>query len=275
MTAGATLEEIATMRRLAEEAGRLVLEIREAGFVVEEKGKNDPVTRADREANALICGALAAEFPGHGVLGEESVPTDPEALRALLGRERVFFVDPIDGTREFTQGRPDFCVMVGLAVEGRAAAGVVAIPLEGKVLWGSVGEGAWIDDGSPRRIALRDLTDPRRARAVASRSHASPATSRVLDALGVAEILPCGSVGVKAARVIEGAAEIYVHVSRGAKLWDVCAPEAILRAAGGEFTALSGSPIDYRGEIALERGLIAAVPGLFPRVLEAVRATVA
>ena len=262
------------MRRLAREAGRLVLAIRDEGFDVEMKGEDDPVTRADREANQLICGELARTFASHGVVGEESVPADPAELEAILRRSRVFFVDPVDGTREFADKRPDFCVMIGLAIDGRATAGVVFVPLEDKLLWtdGEGGAFAEVGAGSPRQLRIEPPASTSAARAVVSRSHHSADTAAVLEKLGVTAITPCGSVGVKIARVIEGDADLYVHVSRGAKLWDACAPDAVLRAAGGELSDLEGRPIDYRGALGLDNGLIAAHASLVAPVKRAVAA---
>lgn len=270
----ATENEIEAMKRLAREAGRLVLAIRDEGFDVEMKGADDPVTRADKEANQLICGELTRAFASHGVLGEESVPPERAGLDAILGKARVFFVDPVDGTREFADKRADFCVMVGLAVGGRAVAGAVFIPMEDKLLWGDPQRGAFVETagGELRQIRIEPPKTPSAARAVVSRSHASPETSAVLDALGITSITPCGSVGVKVARVIEGAADLYVHVSRGAKLWDACAPEAILRAAGGILTDLDGKDVSYRGSLGLENGLIAAHGSLISPVKRAVAA---
>jgi 3'(2'), 5'-bisphosphate nucleotidase len=266
------LDELDAMLDLARRAAALVLRIQAEGFEVEMKARNDPVTRADKEANTLLCDGLSGAFPGHGIVAEESVPPDAESLARVLAQERVFFVDPVDGTREFADGRPDWCVMIGLAVGGRAAAGVVAVPSEGKLFWGGGGD-AFAEDASGlvRPLALRPSASPDALRAVVSRSHASPETKAVLDRLGVRHVTPCGSVGVKAARVIEGAADLYVHVSEGAKLWDACAPDAILRAAGGELVDLTGSPIDYRGALRVPGGLIATNTALVPRVLEALR----
>ncbi|NUO54042.1 MAG: 3'(2'),5'-bisphosphate nucleotidase CysQ [Polyangiaceae bacterium] len=274
LAASATKAEQAAMLRLAREAATLVLQVRDAGFEVEMKAADDPVTRADKEANQLICGSLAAEFPSHGVLGEESVPAVPAELAALLGKDRVFFVDPVDGTREFAEKRHDFCVMIGLAVDGRAVAGAIAVPMEKKLFWGDIATGAFLEDeaGNRRELHVAPVDDPRKARAVVSRSHPSAQTAKVLEHLGITSITPCGSVGVKAARVIEGAADLYVHVSKGAKLWDACAPEAILRGAGGSLTDLAGHPIDYRGILSIENGLVASSPSLLPKIVDAIRA---
>jgi 3'(2'), 5'-bisphosphate nucleotidase len=145
--------------------------------------------------------------------------------------------------------------------------------MEQKLFWGDVETGAFLEDeaGNRRELRVAAVETPSQARAVVSRSHPSPQTTQVLERLGITSITPCGSVGVKAARVIEGAADLYVHVSKGAKLWDACAPEAILRAAGGSLTDLAGSPIDYRGILSIENGLVASNPSLLPVIVEAVR----
>lgn len=268
--------ELELMRALAREASELVMRIYATDFAVEMKGEDDPVTRADREANTLICDALAAAFPDHGIVAEESAPATDGELAAMQAKPRTFYVDPVDGTREFASKNGEFCVMIGLAEAGRALAGVIAVPVEGKLLVGVVGEGAWREalggDGEDREpLHIGELTDPAEVLAVVSRSHRSERTRKLLDQLGVTRTMPCGSVGVKAARVVEGAADLYVHPSTGAKLWDACAPDAILRAAGGELGDLAGAPIDYRGELMVSRGLLATNPALFAKVLEVVR----
>lgn len=264
--------ELEVMAAAAREASILVMEIYATDFSVEMKGVNDPVTRADREANTLICERLAAAFPEHGIVAEESAPKTPEELLSLVSRERVFYVDPVDGTREFADKNGQFCVMIGLAIDGQAAAGAVAIPVENKLLIGSIAGGAFLESlaGAPNPKRLHIEQDPpTKIRAVVSRSHPSARTKAVLEHVGVTETIPCGSVGLKAARVIEGVAELYVHPSRGASLWDACGPEALIRGAGGVMTALSGRAIDYRGQLSITDGLIATTPALLPKILEA------
>src|SRR5580693_2902193 len=96
-----------------------------AEFDVEFKSKNDPVTRADREANALLCDRLGRAFPGVPVVAEES---DPSAYANFEKSEEVWFVDPLDGTREFVAHNGEFAVMIGLAEHGRATVGVIVAP---------------------------------------------------------------------------------------------------------------------------------------------------
>jgi 3'(2'), 5'-bisphosphate nucleotidase len=231
------------------------------------------VTRADRLANALIVAALSRAFPTHGIVAEESVP-EPDELVRLLGRERVFFVDPIDGTREFAEGRDDFAVMIGLAVGGRATAGVLAIPAEGVILSGTVGGGANRTgrDGVTTSVRVGSCTSAREGVVIVSRSHRPPDLAAVLERLGSPRELPCGSVGVKVARVALGDADLYLHPGSGAKKWDSCAPEAVLRAAGGELGDVFGDPIDYAApDLALRRGMCAGNAALFAEGSRAAR----
>jgi len=264
--------DLEVLRAIAREASLLVMKVYATDFAVDYKGADDPVTRADREANSLICARLAASFPDAGICAEESAPTSDAELAAITRRERVFFVDPVDGTREFANKSGEFCVMIGLTVEGVPTAGIVAIPIENKLLWGSVEAGTFCEalDGSTGATRLEIGAPMKALRAVVSRSHPSPRTRAILERLDVREQIPCGSVGVKAARVIEGAADLYVHPSNGAKLWDACAPDALIRGAGGMMTNIDGNAIDYRGALPVERGLIATSKLLLPRVLAAI-----
>ena len=271
----ASLErELDVMKRLAREAATLVVRLREGDLELAHKGHDGPVTRADREANELVCGGLRAQFPDDAVVGEESAPSDEELARWHANHARAFYVDPIDGTREFASGSPEFCVMVGLAVGGRACAGVVVIPDEGLLLWGEPARGAFVEPlagGEARRVAIADPVDVTKARAVVSRSHLAANTLDTLERAGIRARLPCGSVGVKAARLLLGAADVYLHTGRGAKLWDACAPDALVVAAGGRFTTARGSTIDYRGPLALRDGMLAGGPLTHAAVVRAAK----
>lgn len=263
--------EIEELLRIARAAAAIVLEVYATPFEVEQKAPGDPVTAADRRANALICRELEVSFPGEAILAEESVPEDPGEIAARTRKERVFFVDPLDGTRDFARRNGEFAVMIGLAERGRAAAGVVAIPATGELLWGRVGAGGGITDaeGRTRPIQVSDLASPEEATAVVSRSHRARSLQGLLERLGVRRVIPCGSVGVKVARVVTGAADLYVH-DVGCKLWDTCAPEAILTAAGGRFSDLGGGPINYASaDLKLRNGLIATNGALHEAIVTA------
>jgi 3'(2'), 5'-bisphosphate nucleotidase len=228
---------------IAAEASAIVLEVYGESYDVEYKGKNDPVTRADREANDHITRALAAAFPGVAIVAEES---PPETFLHFETAERVWFVDPLDGTREFVARNGEFAVMIGLAERGRPTLGVVAIPVSGRTFGAAEGVGAFeLVDGARVPIAASKETDLAKARVVVSRSHRGPEADEAIRRLGAAEVKKVGSAGIKAALVACGEAEIYVHPGRAGKRWDACAPEAIVRCAGGRFTTAKGALLDY------------------------------
>jgi len=205
---------------LAEEAGRILLEVRESG---KHHGK-DLGRAGDAEANAVLVAALRELRPDDGLLSEEEKDNP-----ARLAKERVWIVDPVDGTREYGEGRTDWAVHVGLAIDGRPAIGAVALPGLGEVL------------RTDRPAAVPPA--PKRLRMVVSRTRPAAEAIAVAEALG-AELVPMGSAGAKAMAVVRGAADIYLH-SGGQYEWDSCAPAAVALAHGLHASRLDGSPLAY------------------------------
>jgi 3'(2'), 5'-bisphosphate nucleotidase len=226
-------------------AAEIVREVYDTPFSVEYKAPRDPVTAADRRANELICRTLSQAFPGVPVVAEES---DPLSFRGYRDADRIFFVDPLDGTKEFIDRNGEFVVMVGLVEGDRATVGVVHAPAQRRLWAGVVGSGAFrCDEGGPRepiRVSTVDrLAD---ARIVASRSHRSEALESAVAAFGARDLVMLGSAGLKGAEIASGHADIYVGPGRCGKRWDVCAIDAIVTAAGGRVSNGFGSPFDYR-----------------------------
>lgn len=267
--------EIEELLRIARAASAIVLEVYATPFEVEMKSPGDPVTEADKRANELLCREIAASFPGECIVAEEDAPISKEALRERTSRERVFFVDPLDGTREFTDRCPEFSVMIGLAVKGRATLGVLVMPTTGDALFGDARRPgtALLESRTGDRTPLRvtDLSDPSKARLVVSRSRRPRFVAPMADRLKLASITPCGSVGVKIARVAQGEADLYVHGGGGIKSWDLCGPEAVLWSAGGRATTLDGDPVDYSGDIVHARGFVATNGPLHDTVVRTIR----
>jgi len=264
------LEEVIRIARLAADR---VSAIQAEGFTVELKAPGDPVTRADRESSDRICTSLTRSFPGDAIVSEEAVPSSPAEVARLVSSPRVWFVDPLDGTREFSEGIPEFAVMIGLAVGGRPALGVVTMPPLGVTIAGRVGVAAFIYDHTQnvrRPVTLSEVSDPQEATLYVSRSHRPPLVDSLIEDLGILRVVASGSVGVKIARLVLGQGDVYVHDGGGAKLWDTCGPEAVLTAAGGCFSDLEGSPIDYAcADLVLRRGIIATNGPLHDEVLSA------
>jgi 3'(2'), 5'-bisphosphate nucleotidase len=264
-------DELEAMLRIAREASAIVARVYATDFAVDYKGPADPVTRADREANALICARLAEVFGPVPVVAEES---DESEFAGWVGAPRVFFVDPLDGTLEFVAKNGDFVVMIGLAEEGRAVAGVVISPALGTAWVGGVGVGAFevAPAGERTPIRVSNIDDLTSASLVVSRSHQSDRLKRVVDSLGITRVAAVGSAGLKAAHVASGKADVYLQPGRAGMRWDTCAPEAIVVAAGGAFTDAMGRPLGYGGpELANNDGFLATNGKLHARVLEQLR----
>jgi len=211
---------------------------------VSDKGHNDPVTEADRAANRAILELLSVERPADVVLSEESPP--PAADQRS---RRLWVVDPLDGTKEFIARNGEFCVMVGLAEGGAAVLGAVYQPDPQLLYFGIVTGGAWIVDlADPKPTAVPLVATEGGApplRVVESRSHPDERLRQLERDLGEVRVVRSGSVGIKCALVARGLADLYVHPVPFLKEWDTCAPEAILRGAGGRVTDCAGETLAY------------------------------
>ncbi|WP_447724270.1 3'(2'),5'-bisphosphate nucleotidase CysQ [Sphingomonas koreensis] len=202
-------------RTIAEAAGKLLLQI---------QSEDADGARGDHEANQLIFDMLRSTRPDDPILSEESADDS-----ARLTSRRVWIVDPLDGTREFGEGRDDWAVHVALAIDGVAAVGAVALPRRGITLSSDV----------PPLLAPA-ATPPRM---LVSRTRPSALCAAVSRALH-AETIGMGSAGAKAMAVVLGEAEIYLH-SGGQHQWDNCAPVAVALAAGLHASRIDGSPLVY------------------------------
>jgi 3'(2'), 5'-bisphosphate nucleotidase len=250
--------ELETATGLALEAGALIAGLRAPGLAVERKAGDEPVTEADRAANRLIVDGIRAAFPDDGVLSEEA-PDDG----SRLARARVWMIDPLDGTKDFIRGWDGFATMIGLLDGERPVLGVVYQPVGDRLYFATFGGGAWMREGpgdvAPVRLHVSDVEDLTQIRMVASKSHRDEVIDRVRARLGITDELNVGSVGLKLGLIARGERDLYVNPASLSKLWDACAPEAILVEAGGRLTDLGGAPLAYRGaELGNTRGLIAS-----------------
>ncbi|CAM3616140.1 3'(2'),5'-bisphosphate nucleotidase CysQ [Corallococcus sp. ZKHCc1 1396] len=260
--------ELEVARRIARQAGDILLRVYATDFSVTQKsGGAGPVTLADERANAFLVGELRKAFPGDGVVAEENEDAS-DAKRF----ERCWYVDPLDGTQEFVNRNGEFAVHVGLAVEGRPALGVVYRAVGDVLYSGVVGEQGFVEDPQGRRaLRVSDVADPAALRLVVSRSHRSKVTDGVVKRLGITREAESGSVGLKCGLLAEARCDLYVHASDKSYRWDNCAPEAVLRSAGGVLTDLAGVPYRYDGsELQNRRGLLACNAAAFDQVLPVV-----
>lgn len=222
MTLG-TLSDAALAAHLADIAGKLLLQVRTAEvFSAKALGQ-----AGDATANEFLVHAIRAARPADGLLSEEM---QDDGTR--LAQRRVWIIDPVDGTREYGEGRTDWAVHVALAIDGVATIGAVALPGAGVVMRS--------DQPSPLPVAGTPL------RMVVSRTRPAKEAVAIATKLG-AELVPMGSTGAKAMAIIRGEADIYLH-SGGQYEWDSAAPVAVALAHGLHCSRIDGSPLIYNNK---------------------------
>jgi 3'(2'), 5'-bisphosphate nucleotidase len=248
----ALLEEVGD---LAQRAGAAILATVHRPADVEEKEDGSPVTRADRAANEVLVEGLRALEPGLVIVSEEG--NLDETVRAA--GPVYWLVDPLDGTKEFINGRPEYTVNVALVEEGEPILGVIQVPVSGRLYLAGRGVGARrVDAGSQTPLRPAEVDRPRTA--VVSRSHLTPPTEAFLARLGITETTPCGS-SLKICAVAEGVADVYPRFGP-TSLWDTAAGTAIATVASCAVVDLSGRPLRYDLTNGLTHaGFVVAAPG--------------
>jgi 3'(2'), 5'-bisphosphate nucleotidase len=228
--------------RLAQEAGRLLVELRGRSFLA--GAALGQV--ADQVSNAFLLSALRQWRPGDAILSEESCD-DP----ARLDHERVWIIDPLDGTREYGEGRPDWAVHVALAIGGVPRIGAVSVPDRGQL---------FRSDGiAPKpRCGERPLM-------LVSRTRPPEMAAALAEWLG-ADMAEMGSAGAKAMAVVAGEADLYFHAG-GQHEWDNCAPAAVALGLGLHASRVDGSPLVYNNIDTLVPDVVIARADLAPRIL--------
>ncbi|MEN8144858.1 MAG: 3'(2'),5'-bisphosphate nucleotidase CysQ [Gemmatimonadota bacterium] len=247
--------------------GRAAMDYYGADLTVTRKEAGDPVTLADLAANRAILDEIQSSFPADSVLSEES-DLDPGSVPS----ERLWIIDPLDGTKEFIARNGEFCVMVGLAIRGEAVLGVTCQPQDGIVLLGVPGAGSWLSRGDSFEAVHVEPEAHGPLRMTRSRSHPDERLQALEDGLPDAIIVPSGSVGVKCSLIVRDKADLYAHPVPFLKEWDTCAPEAILRGAGGRVTDCSGAPLRYgKRDPRQPGGIFAARADVWAEVLPTVQ----
>ena len=272
-----TADDHALAHDLAERAGRLLLELRAQG--------GDPAAlkdAGDRSSHEFLMTELAKARPADAVLSEEGIDD-----KARLTADRVWIVDPLDGTREFGEpGRPDWAIHVALwqraapadaGAAGELTAGAVALPAQGTTLStrdvaeraDRRGDSRRPSAGVPAGTSPSGSGAQRPLRMVVSRTRASQLVKDVAAILQ-ADLVPCGSAGAKAATVITGENDVYLH-SGGFYEWDTAAPVAVARAAGLHVSRIDGSDVAYNQDNPYLPDILVCRPAIAGLLLNAIR----
>ncbi|XP_046971331.1 3'(2'),5'-bisphosphate nucleotidase 1 isoform X2 [Vanessa cardui] len=260
---------LASSVSVAGRAGKIVRDVMSKGELgIVEKAKDDYQTEADRSAQRCIIASLSAQYPKINIIGEEDNPDNegdvcsdwltidadkevlrlecPSELQGIKEEDIVVWVDPLDGTSEYTQGFLEHVtVLIGISVNEKPVAGVIHQPYyknvgsenkTGRTIWGlqEIGVGGFTPAPPPNSLII-----------TTTRSHSNPVVEKALQVMNASQILRVGGAGFKVLQLLEGKASVYVFASPGCKKWDTCAPEAILSAAGGKLTDILGHNYKY------------------------------
>lgn len=273
---------------IANNAGKIIRDIMKKGElgIIQKESARDLQTEADRAAQRSIITSLQKCFPKSIIIGEEGEDevkdlsgqvfdpttdttvgeiTCPSQYASIAEEELVIWVDPLDGTAEYTQGLLDHVtVLIGIASGGKAVGGVIHQPYYnyqnpgselGRTIWGIVGG----------TVGGMPIVAPPAGKLIVTttRSHSSSTVNDAINAVAPTEVLRVGGAGHKVMLLMEGRAHVYVFASPGCKKWDTCAPQAILEAAGGVLTDIQGAPIPYHATVPHRNstGVLATAPG--------------
>jgi len=253
--------ELETALACAREASAIVSQHYTAGTAAWQKTDDervdDPVTRADLDADAVIRDRLTARFPDDGIVSEES------ADRAAEGSSRTWIVDPVDGTREFVDRVPEFAVSIALVEDGEPLVAVIANPVTSTLVYAARGAGTW-RDGEPMTISRCARLD--QATAIASRSETKRGD---WDAFAdwFAQVRTMGSIAWKLSAVACAVGDMNVSV-RPKHTWDVCAGDLLVREAGGVYLDREGRSASYTSARGVLSGRVAGPRELVMRFLE-------
>lgn len=252
-----------------------------SAFLVEEYARFEAIadapadisTAADRGAQEIILQYLLRRFPHDALCAEEGTPT--LGSRPATG-ERLWIVDPIDGTRGFARKNGEFSVMIAFVERGTIAVGVVRQPAVGRCTYAHLGGGCWQrDDGmtEPVRCHVTSAATLQEAKLTQSRSRASGKPSRWVEALAPARVVESYSAGIKLALVARGEADIYLNTYESFSDWDICAGHILVTEAGGRVTGANGMELCYGLPGAAQRhGLLATNDRLHDAALCQIRA---
>lgn len=233
----------------SKEAGKAIMEIYQTDFSYQMKADHSPVTQADLASDRIIKEILTKT--AYPIISEE---TDTSYD---YGQGKAWFVDPLDGTKDFIAKTGEFTVLIGLALDGKSIAGVVYQPVTG-VMWAAEkNKGAYVwREEKWEQIHVSSTVELKSARITMSRHHLFESEQNILQALQL-DYVKQGSPGFKMSQIASGNFDLYFAF--GPKQWDVCASDIILREAGGMVSQINGDPILYGGvDKKIPNGIIAA-----------------
>lgn len=254
--AGPYSRELEVATGLARAAGLVALRYHGQTLDVARKANNEPVTVADHACSAVIVEGLRAAFPSDVVISEE-LADDPRRLTV----ERVWYVDPIDGTKSFIRAASSYCIMIGLAIAHRPVLGVLFQPNHKTLIAACAGQGSYCSHQQRLyKMETSQCSTPGEARLLTLSSNPPADRRKMEECFGLAPTEAIGSIGMKLAGIALGASDLYANPATRCSSWDTCAPQVVLEEAGGQVSNVHGEPLRYDNPNGLRhtRGLLAS-----------------
>lgn len=231
------------VKKTIKQAGKAAMFYYKKEYRIKDKGEDSPVTEADMASEKVILEELGKY--NYGILSEES--TDD---KTRLEKERVWLVDPLDGTKDFIDKTGEFTIMIGLVENGKIILGAVYQPSEDILYFAAYGQGAFkqIGQAEPEKIKVSQVDNLPNATMLSSRFHRSDLEIEIAEKNKIKKFIACGSAGLKICKIAEGAADFNINPSDKTWEWDVCAADIILSEAGGKLTDVKGNNFEYNKE---------------------------
>lgn len=234
--------ELKVLIPLLKNIGDEVMKIYNSDFTHEIKSDESPLTKADLLSEKMLIEKLNEEFSDYGIISEET-PNEKDVYE----KERIWLIDPIDGTSDFIQRTDEFSIMIALLENRKPILGVVYLPAKDVFYFALKGEGAYFKekDNEAERIHVSEICDINEFRLVRSRNHFSLRDERICENLKIKSFLKMGSVGVKFGAIAKGDAEICYYTTDKMGIWDDASSHIILKEAGGDVFDINGNEPEY------------------------------
>ena len=247
-------------------AGKAIMEIYKTDYETKTKDDDSPITEADLASNKIIKEILAKS--GHYILSEED---KDDKIR--LKRQKLWIVDPLDGTSDFIDKTGEFTVMIALVKNHKPVLGVINWPAENTVFLAQKGKGAFRYSGKWGKISVTDTLDLKQCKAVGSRHHLSDKEKDLVRHLEISDFTSIGS-SLKVGKISSGEADVYLTFTNKMKEWDSAASNCIVTEAGGKMTDMLGNEVTYNNEVVNHQNGILVTNGvLHQKILDVVAKT--
>lgn len=253
-------EEFFVAATLAQRAGEAIREIYYGRIIKEIKGDGTPVTNADKKANEIIVNGLMERFPADGMVSEEMIGEG--GIETLANKERVWYVDPLDGTRGFTERSDQFAVHIGLAVQERPVLGIVYKPLTREGYTAIRGDGAYRHHSRGNgkiRLEINPASGQGLTIITDKDTLLADYCGTLRELLAPARIIMSGSEGLRIMKIAEGIGDLHFSGKPlRSSTWDLCAPQIIAEEAGAYVAYIDGTSITYQGQRELQNYFVVA-----------------